>query len=102
MDSLIEIGASIVVLWELSGTGAYRQIQTALALLTQHRPDGNVAGIIWSRTTAVCMFILAIFKTRTGRTLDNPVLRTEGQVTWIAGLLACWPAGLLACWPAPG
>lgn len=108
LDSLIEIGASSVVLWELSGAGERRQkialrligaafitlaayllVQTTIALLTQHRPDGSVGGIIWTGITAVCMFILATFKTRTGRALDNLVLRTEGHVTMIDGLLAC-------------
>ena len=34
------------------------------------------------------MFTLAVGKTRTGSALDNPVLRTEGHVTFIDGLLA--------------
>ena len=108
LDSLIEIGASAVVIWELSGTGEHRQrlalrligaafvalaayllIQTAIALATAHRPDGSVGGIVWTGITAVCMFTLAALKTRTGRALGNPVLQTEGRVTMIDGLLAC-------------
>jgi divalent metal cation (Fe/Co/Zn/Cd) transporter len=34
------------------------------------------------------MFALAVGKARTGKALDNPVLKTEGQVTLIDGLLA--------------
>jgi divalent metal cation (Fe/Co/Zn/Cd) transporter len=34
------------------------------------------------------MFILAAGKARTGDALDNPVLRTEGRVTMIDGILA--------------
>jgi hypothetical protein len=34
------------------------------------------------------MFALAAGKARTGRALENPVLRTEGQVTLIDGILA--------------
>ncbi|NNC13670.1 cation transporter [Planctomonas sp. JC2975] len=108
LDSLIEIGASTVVIWELSGTGEHRQkialrligaafialagyllIQTAMALTTGHRPDGSIGGIIWTAITATCMFALAAMKTRTGTELGNPVLRTEGHVTMIDGLLAC-------------
>lgn len=108
LDSLIEIGASAVVLWELSGTGERRQrvalrligaafialaayllAQTALVLLTQHRADGSLGGIAWTGVTAACMFTLAGLKARTGRALDNPVLRTEGRVTMVDGLLAC-------------
>jgi divalent metal cation (Fe/Co/Zn/Cd) transporter len=34
------------------------------------------------------MFALAAGKASTGRALDNPVLRTEGRVTAIDGILA--------------
>lgn len=108
LDSLIEIGASTVVIWELSGTGERRQavalrligvaflalaayllIQTGIALATSHRPDGSIGGIAWTAVTAVTMFVLAAQKARTGRALGNPVLETEGRVTAIDGLLAC-------------
>jgi divalent metal cation (Fe/Co/Zn/Cd) transporter len=108
LDSLIEIGASAVVLWELSGTGETRQrralrligvaflalaayllIQSGIALLARHRPDQSISGIVWTAVTAACMFTLAGLKTRTGKALGNPVLRTEGHVTFIDGLLAC-------------
>jgi divalent metal cation (Fe/Co/Zn/Cd) transporter len=107
LDSLIEIGASTVVLWELSGSGEERQrralrligvafvalaiyllVQSAVALLTQHRPADGPAGIAWTAVTAAVMFALAAGKTRTGRALGNPVLLTEGRVTVIDGLLA--------------
>ncbi|MEA9985776.1 cation transporter [Subtercola sp. RTI3] len=107
LDSLIEIGASTVVLWELSGTGEQRQrralrligaafialavyllVQSAVALITQHHPAGSIGGIVWTAFTAVTMFTLASLKTRTGRALGNPVLETEGHVTFIDGLLA--------------
>ncbi|WP_349866714.1 cation transporter [Leifsonia sp. WHRI 6310E] len=108
LDSLIEIGASTVVIWELSGTGEQRQkralrligaafialagyllVQSAIALLSGHRPEGSLGGIIWTGVTAVCMFTLAALKSRTGRALGNPVLQKEGRVTLIDGLLAC-------------
>lgn len=107
LDSLIEIGASAVVLWELSGTGERRQrialriigvafvalagyllVQSIVALATRHHPDGSVGGIAWTAITAACMFTLAALKTRTGRALGNPVLQAEGRVTAIDGLLA--------------
>ena len=107
LDSLIEIGASTVVIWELSGTGedrrrrALRLIGTAFALLavyllvqstvvlvTGFRPAHSLAGIAWTALTAAAMFALAAGKARTGAALDNPVLRTEGRVTLIDGLLA--------------
>jgi divalent metal cation (Fe/Co/Zn/Cd) transporter len=107
LDSLIEIGASTVVIWELSGTGAERQrrglrligwafaalavyllVQSTLVLATRYHPRPSVPGIIWTAVTAAVMFALAAGKARTGRALDNPVLRTEGRVTMIDGILA--------------
>jgi hypothetical protein len=37
----------------------------------------SAAGIAWTAVTAAVMFTLAAEKSRTGRALDNPVLRTE-------------------------
>ena len=107
LDSLIEIGASVVVIWELSGTGEDRQrrglrligysfsalalylfVQSTLVLAAGYRPRHSVAGIAWTAVTAAVMFALATGKARTGRALDNPVLRTEGRVTTIDGILA--------------
>ena len=107
LDSLIEIGASTIVIWELSGTGADRQraglrligyafaalavyllVQSSVVLATGYRPRHSVPGIAWTAATAVVMFLLAAGKARTGRALGNPVLRTEGRVTMIDGVLA--------------
>ena len=107
LDSLIEIGASTVVLWELSGTGAHRQrqrlrligsafaalavyllVQSTVVLATGYHPHHSVPGILWTAITAAVMFALAAGKARTGRALGNPVLRTEGRVTLIDGILA--------------
>jgi divalent metal cation (Fe/Co/Zn/Cd) transporter len=107
IDSLIEIGASVVVVWELSGSGearrrralrligigfaalaAYLLVQSTLVLVTGFRPHHSPLGIIWTAITAVAMFGLAVGKVRTGTALDNPVLRTEGRVTLIDGVLA--------------
>ena len=83
LDSLIEIGASTVVIWELSGTGAERQrrglrligwafaalavyllIQSTVALATGYHPRHSLLGIIWTAVTAVAMFALAAGKAR--------------------------------------
>jgi divalent metal cation (Fe/Co/Zn/Cd) transporter len=45
-------------------------------------------GIAWTAVTAAVMFALAAGKARTGAALDNPVLRTEGRVTLVDGILA--------------
>ncbi|OMH37091.1 cation transporter [Tersicoccus sp. Bi-70] len=107
LDSLIEIGASAVVLWELSGSGEARReralkliggafvalaawllVQSVIALVTAHRPEPSPGGIAWTAVTAVSMVVLASLKGRVGRALDNPVLRTEARVTLIDALLA--------------
>ena len=107
LDSLIEIGASTVVIWELSGVGEERQrrglrligyafaalavyllVQSTVVLAAGYHPLHSVPGIIWTAATAVVMFALSAGKARTGRALDNPVLRTEGRVTMIDGILA--------------
>ena len=108
LDSLIEIGASTVVIWELSGTGkdrqrrglrligyafaalaAYLLVQSTVVLVTAYHPRHSVPGIIWTAVTAAAMFALAAGKARTGTALGNPVLRAEGRVTMIDGILAC-------------
>jgi divalent metal cation (Fe/Co/Zn/Cd) transporter len=107
LDSLVEIGASTVVLWELSGGGELRQrralrligsafialavyiaLQSTVVLVTGFHPNHSPIGIAWTALTAIVMFALAAGKTRTGVALDNPVLRTEGRVTFVDGLLA--------------
>lgn len=107
LDSLIEIGASTVVVWELSGTGEDRQrrglrligcafaglalyllVQSTLVLASGYRPGHSLTGIVWTAVTAGAMFALAAGKASTGRALNNPVLRTEGRVTTIDGILA--------------
>jgi len=107
LDSLIQIGASTVVLWELSGSGEERQrralrliggaflalaaylgVQSVLVLVTGYRPGPSVLGISWTAVTATAMFALAAGKARTGRALGNPVLITEGRVTLVDGILA--------------
>lgn len=107
LDSLIEIGASTVVVWELSGTGEDRQrralrliggaftalglyllIQSTWVLASGYHPRHSPLGIAWTAITALVMFALAAGKAHTGAALDNPVLRSEGRVTLIDGLLA--------------
>jgi divalent metal cation (Fe/Co/Zn/Cd) transporter len=107
LDSLIEIGASTVVIWELSGTSEERQrrglrligyafgalalyllAQSTVVLVTGYHPQRSITGIIWTAVTAAVMFTLAAGKARTGHALGNPVLQTEGRVTLIDGILA--------------
>jgi divalent metal cation (Fe/Co/Zn/Cd) transporter len=108
LDSLIEIGASIVVVWDLSGSrdeaqqrralrligvafaglAAYLLVQSTVVLVIGHHPRHSPLGIGWTAVTAVMMFALAAGKARTGQALGNPVLSTEARVTLVDGLLA--------------
>lgn len=107
LDSLIEIGASVVVLWELADSGERRQrigqrlitvafvalavylvAQATVAILVGHHARPGAAGIVWTAATAVVMFALARGKRTTGRALGNPVLEFEGRVTFVDALLA--------------
>jgi divalent metal cation (Fe/Co/Zn/Cd) transporter len=107
LDSLIEIGASAVVVWELSNRHYKRQVaalktisvgftllaaylvaQSTLALAIGFHAHHSPLGITWTALTAAVMFALAAGKDRTGKALDNPVLRAEGRITLIDGLLA--------------
>jgi divalent metal cation (Fe/Co/Zn/Cd) transporter len=107
IDSVIEIGASAVVLWELADVAQSRQhralrtiglsfvalsvylaVQSTVVLAIGFRPHHSPVGIGWTAITAVVMFALATGKLRIGAALNNPVLRTEGRVTMIDGVLA--------------
>jgi divalent metal cation (Fe/Co/Zn/Cd) transporter len=107
LDSLIEIGASTVVLWQLADVAedrqrralhligwafvalvAYLLVQSTIVLVVGYHPHHSMLGMVWTAATAAVMFALAAGKARTGAALDNPVLRTEGRVTTVDGILA--------------
>ena len=108
LDSLIEIVASLVVVWQLQAIGAlgrerwalriigvaflvlafYIAVQSIYVLASGARPHHSRVGIVWLSLTVVAMFALAGAKRSTGRELGNRVLATEARVTLIDGLLA--------------
>jgi divalent metal cation (Fe/Co/Zn/Cd) transporter len=108
LDSVIEIFASIVVVWQLRGDAdparearavrmigfaflalaGYLTAQTVLTLALGVRPDASPLGIGWLAATVIAMYGLAIAKARTGRELGNLTLRTEAKVTFVDGSLA--------------
>lgn len=121
LDSLIEIGASAVVVWQLKGPGSARErralgligcaflalavyiaAQAAYTLIVASHPRASTLGIAWTASTCVVMLALAAGKTRTGTALDNPVLRTEGRVTLIDAYLAAAVLGGLVLNAAAG
>ena len=107
LDSLIEILASCVVIWELSGSGARRRrralfiigvafitlalylaVQSTIVLVAGLHPRHSPLGIAWTGATALVMFALAWAKSDTGSRLANPVLVTESRVTLVDAVLA--------------
>jgi hypothetical protein len=107
LDSLIEIVASIVVVWQLKGARESREqralriigiafvllalniaVQSLVVLGSGFRPHHSPVGIAWLAATAVVMLALASGKRMTGRALGNRVLETESRVTIIDGYLA--------------
>jgi divalent metal cation (Fe/Co/Zn/Cd) transporter len=108
VDSLIEIVASAVVVWQLRGEeGSDRQrralriiaiafvllavyiaIQSAVTRTSGTHPGHSTLGILWLAATVLAMFALAAGKRDTGRRLGNPVLQTESRVTVLDGALA--------------
>ena len=107
LDSLIEIFASVVVVWQLKGIddgreqralrligiaffalAAYILGQIIYTLVRADHPSKSIGGIIWLAATFIAMLLLASGKRRTGRQLGNPVLMTEAHVTMIDAYLA--------------
>ncbi len=107
IDSLIEIFASVVVVWQLRGGDPARErtalrliglaffalviyvlAQSAHTLITQSRPQTSPLGIVWLAATLIAMLLLAWGKSRTGAALNNVVLQTEGHVTLVDAYLA--------------
>jgi divalent metal cation (Fe/Co/Zn/Cd) transporter len=107
LDSLIEIFASIVVVWQLTGANMHRErlalrligiafivlviyivAQLLYTLLTGIRATPSIGGIVWIAVTLVAMLLLAFGKRVTGQQLKNEVLLTEGRVTLVDAYLA--------------
>lgn len=107
LDSLIEIGASTVVIWQLRGIeeereraalrliawaffalATYLAVQSAYVLASGSKPDTSPVGIAWIAATVAVMLGLAFGKAQTGAALANKVLSSEARVTLIDAYLA--------------
>jgi vacuolar-type H+-ATPase subunit I/STV1 len=108
VDPVIEIVASLVVVWQLRGsTNANRQrtalrimaiafgalalylgVQVAATLARGSHAGHLTAGIVWLALTVCAMLALAAAKRDTGRRLANPVLATEAHMTLIDAAVA--------------
>ncbi|OIP68464.1 MAG: hypothetical protein AUK48_15810 [Oscillatoriales cyanobacterium CG2_30_44_21] len=108
LDSVIEIGASIIVIWQLNDSNnkqrerlalrligiafllqaVYVLFQSVNVLFSQTIPQTSIFGIIWQALTFIVMLSLAAGKAYTGNKLDNITLKTEARVTLIDAYLA--------------
>ena len=108
LDSVIEIGASTIVIWQLNDSknkqrerlalrligsafllqAVYVMFQSVNVLFSQSIPQSSIVGIIWQPLTFIVMLSLATGKAYTGKKLDNVILKTEARVTLIDAYLA--------------
>ncbi|HEX2192262.1 MAG TPA: cation transporter [Acidimicrobiales bacterium] len=117
LDSLVEVFASLVVIWHLAEpddgrrrTGpALRLVAAAFTVLalgllagsahslwSQTRPEPSSLGIVYLAVTAVVMFGLARMKRRAGVDLGSEPLLHEAEITRLDGWLASGILGALA------
>lgn len=106
-DSVIEILASLVVVWQLKAINSAREdlaerliggafvllaiyigAQSSIVLLTRFHPRTSAVGMAWLALTVVAMLLLARGKGITGRELAIPVLLKESRVTVVDAVLA--------------
>jgi divalent metal cation (Fe/Co/Zn/Cd) transporter len=107
LDSLIEILASVVVIWQLGGRGGART-RRAMALVAfaffalfvfllagavrslviSAQPDSSPFGIAYMTIAASAMFVLAGRKRRLGDKVGSHPLVTEARMTLLDGVLA--------------
>ncbi len=106
LDSLIEILASTIVVWQLKGADQGRErtalrviaaafaalslyvlVSAVIVLATGHRPMPSPGALVWLAITVVVMLALAWGKHATGA-LGNQVLMTEARVTMVDAYLA--------------
>jgi fructosamine-3-kinase len=110
-DSIIEVFASVVVVWHLAPgqrvdnpertaralrlvAGAFLTLSVVLAvvatrdLVTQREPGESIWGIVYLGVTVLVMLGLALLKQRTGRALGSAPLLSEARMTFLDAILA--------------
>ena len=107
LDSLIEIFASVVVIWQLGGRAEARTRRAmalvalaflalavfllagaARSLVTEAKPDSSPFGIAYMTIAASAMFVLAWRKRHLGDAVRSHPLVTEARMTLLDGVLA--------------
>ncbi len=110
LDSVIELFAALVVIWQLKGLAeeqearerqalrliavtffalaAYITAEAVYDLVRGARPEVSIAGIVIAAAALVVMPLLSIVKKRVGRRLDNTALVSEASESMFCGVLA--------------
>lgn len=111
LDSLIEVFASLVVIWHMNPgekghdarrdshamrlvgiafgvLAAYLLAMGMRSLLVQSDPESSPFGIAYLAVTAMVMFNLSAWKRRVGIALDSEPFRAEAAMTLLDGFLA--------------
>ncbi len=107
IDSVIEIFASVVVVWQLKAThqknekfalklvgsaflllSLFLLVRAVQVLLGHVHPEPSTLGAVWLFVTAITMFLLAYGKRKIGKQIPHAVLVEESIVTLIDGFLA--------------
>jgi divalent metal cation (Fe/Co/Zn/Cd) transporter len=109
MDSLVEVFASLVVLWHMRAVvgeasrderarrfvgmafavlASYLLIAGVRALWTGAEPDSSPLGIAYLALTVLVMFALAVTKRRVGERLASEPFLAEARMTFLDGCLA--------------
>jgi divalent metal cation (Fe/Co/Zn/Cd) transporter len=107
LDSLIEVFAASIVVWELRGIGDERQrralrligasffvlalyvtVEAVRDLVVGAEAAESPVGIALAAVSLVIMPALAFGKGRTGRLLGSPVLIADSKETWLCSYLS--------------
>ena len=111
LEAIVEVFASVVVVWHLRGGERHRDparkarslglvggafvalaallaIGAIAALVQTHRPDRSPWGIAWLAAAAVVMITLGLLKRSLARRMTDEALASEAIVTLLDGLLA--------------
>jgi divalent metal cation (Fe/Co/Zn/Cd) transporter len=110
LDSVIELFAAAVVIWQLRGIAEEQEARETLALrliaatffalaayvtaeavydlVVKAKPETSVAGIVLAAAAVIVMPVLFVIKKRLARRLDNAALGAEASESLFCGLLA--------------
>ena len=111
LEAIVEVFASVVVVWHLRGGERHRDparqarslrlvcgafvalaallaIGAVTALFQTHRPDQSLWGIGWLAAAAAVMITLGLLKRSLARRMTDEALASEAIVTLLDGLLA--------------